>query len=154
MNRKQFLFFLYSTPNIVGSVLGILGLLLFFSGLIQDFWFLIVLGLYLIGLIATPRNPHYELSLRQQLSVDELRDALENLNNAVQKHLPDDIYAKVASIKVSILSILPQIADINSADHSGRRTMPSNGYSSPAATGIASTLYGAEFDCQRLFRFQ
>ncbi len=117
MNRKQFLFFLYSTPNIVGSVLGILGLLLFFSGLIQDFWFLIVLGLYLIGLIATPRNPHYELSLRQQLSVDELRDALENLNNAVQKHLPDDIYAKVASIKVSILSILPQIADINSADH-------------------------------------
>ncbi len=117
MNRKQFLFFLYSTPNIAGSVLGIWGLLLFFSGLIQDLWFFIILGLYLVGLLVTPRNPQYELNLRHQLLVDELRQELESLVSTVQKHLPDDIFAKVVSIKASILSILPQIADINSADH-------------------------------------
>lgn len=70
-----------------------------------------------MGLIVTPRNPQYELSLRHQLSIDELRQELESLVSAVQKHLPDDIYAKVVSIKASIVSILPQIADINSADH-------------------------------------
>lgn len=117
MNRKQLWLFLYSTPNIVGSALGILGLLLFFTGLIQEFWFLIVAGLYVIGLMVTPRNPHYAFVLRHQLSVAELQQELENLVHTVHKRVPDDIYAKVLSIKESILSILPQIADINSADH-------------------------------------
>lgn len=117
MNRKQLWLFLYSTPNIVGSALGILGLLFFFTGLIQDFWFLIVVGLYGVGLVVTPRNPQYEFTLRNQLSVAELRQALEALVNTIHKHVPDDIYAKVLSIKESILSILPQITDINSADH-------------------------------------
>lgn len=116
MNRKQFWLFLYSTPNIVGSALGIVGLLLFFTGLIQDFWFLIVIGLYGVGLFVTPRNPQYELTVRHQLSVDELRQELETVVNTIRKHVPDDIYAKVLSIKESILSILPQIADINSAN--------------------------------------
>lgn len=34
---------------------------------------------------------------------------------------------------------------INSADHSGRSSIPNEGYSAPAATGIAST-----FDAKRL----
>jgi len=47
MTRKQrILLFLYSTPNIVGSLLGILGLALFFFGVIGRFWLLIVVGLY------------------------------------------------------------------------------------------------------------
>lgn len=116
MNRKQFWLFLYSTPNMVGSALGIVGLLLFFAGLIQDFWFLIVVGLYAVGLFVTPRNPQYELTVRHQLSVDELRQELETVVNTIRKHVPDDIYAKVLSIKASILAILPQIADINSAN--------------------------------------
>lgn len=117
MNSKQFWLFLYSTPNIVGSALGIVGLLLFFTGLIQAFWFLIVIGLYGVGLLITPRDPHYEFALRHQLSIDELRRDLETLVGTVRKRVPDDLYAKVLSIKESILSILPQIADINSADH-------------------------------------
>ena len=117
MNRTQFWLFLYSTRNIVGATLGIVGLLLFFTGLIQAFWFLIVVGLYFIGLFITPRDPHYEFTLRHQLSIAELQRDLETLVNTVHKRVPDDLYAKVLSIKESILSILPQIADINSADH-------------------------------------
>ena len=80
MNRAQRLRLdLSSTPNIVGSILGIVGLLLFFTGLIQDFWLLIVAGLYLIGVLGTPNDPTFDLSFRNQVIVDEIRTALEKL---------------------------------------------------------------------------
>ncbi len=117
MTRKHLLFFLYSNANIVGSLLGILGLLLFATGVIQEFWFLIVLGLYGVGLVVTPRSPHYEFVLRNELSLDELRTTLETLVDTTRKRLPDDSVQTLLSIKESIFSILPQISDINSANY-------------------------------------
>jgi hypothetical protein len=115
--RQRVLLYLYSTPNIAGSILGILGLLLFFTGVINRFWLLIVLGLYGIGALATPRNPTYDLRLRNQLTVDEIREELENLVRSIRKRVPQDILAKVESIKDSILEILPGIVDVNSSDY-------------------------------------
>jgi hypothetical protein len=117
MNRQQRLLFLYSTPNIVGSALGILGLLLFFVGLIHNYWFFIVVGLYAIGILATPRNPTYDLHLRNQLSAEEVQAELENLLRSIQNKVPKDILDKVSSIKTSIVSILPTIIDVNSGDY-------------------------------------
>lgn len=117
MTSQQLWLYLYSTKNIVGSVLGILGILLFFAGIINSFWFLIVIGLYAIGVLVAPANAHFDLSLRQQLSVDELRAELDQLVRTVQKKLPSELFAKVESIRQSILSILPFIADVNAADH-------------------------------------
>ncbi|CAN5442630.1 hypothetical protein BH10CHL1_BH10CHL1_10660 [soil metagenome] len=118
MNRQQqILLYLYSTPNIVGSALGLLGLLLYFTGIINAYWFLIVLGLYLVGVVVTPRNPVYDLHLRNQLSVEAVQTELENLVRSIQNKVPKDILDKVISIKASIVSILPTIVDVNSGDY-------------------------------------
>lgn len=118
MNTKQrVLLFLYSTPNIVGSILGILGLVLLFLGFIGKFWLFIILGLYIIGVLATPKNPTYDLRLRNQLTADEIREELENLVKSIRKKVSKDILVKVESIKNSILEILPHIVDVNSSDY-------------------------------------
>lgn len=117
MTRKQLLLFLYGTPNIVGSLLGILGLLLFAAGIIQQFWLLIVIGLYIVGVVVTPRNTQYEFVLRNELSMEELRAELENLLRLARTRVPDELYQKLLSIQTSIVSILPQISDINSANY-------------------------------------
>ena len=111
------LLFLYSTPNIVGSVLGLIGLGLYFLGFINQFWLLIVAGLYLIGVLATPKNPTYELQLRNQLTAEDLRAELEELVRQVQGKLPKDVMERVISIKNSIVEVLPQIVDLGSNDY-------------------------------------
>jgi hypothetical protein len=116
-NKNRFLLFLYSTPNIVGSLLGILGLLLFFLGIIGQFWFLIVVGLYFIGVLATPRSPTYELSLKNQLTVDDIRAELEGLVRKIQGKAPKEVMDLVLSIKASIFEVLPQIVDLSSSDY-------------------------------------
>jgi len=108
--------FLYSTPNIIGSALGIVGLLLFFLGIIHNFWFLIVVGLYGIGVLATPHSPTYELSLKNQLTVDDIRQELNDLVRKIQGKVPKEIMDLVLSIKTSIFEVLPQIVDLSSGD--------------------------------------
>ena len=117
MNKNQrFLLYLYSTPNIVGSALGILGLALFFLGIIHNFWFVIVIGLYGIGVLATPRNATYELSLKNKLTVEDIRDGLDNLARMIQGKVPKEVMDLVLSIKSSIFEVLPQIVDLSSGD--------------------------------------
>jgi hypothetical protein len=114
---NRLLLFVYSTPNIVGAFLGIIGLLLYFSGLIDRFWFLIVIGLYGIGILATPRSPSYELVFKNRRTIDEIREELESLIHKIRGKVPKDIFEKVISIKTSIMDVLPQIADLSSSDH-------------------------------------
>jgi len=115
--RQRFLLFLYSTPNIVGCVLGILGLVLFFLGIISQFWFIIVVGLYGIGVLATPHSPVYELSLKNQLTAADIRAELDVLVNKVKGKVPNEVLDVVLSIKASILEVLPQIMDLSSSDY-------------------------------------
>lgn len=114
--RDRILLFLYSTPNIVGSLLGLAGLLLFFLGVIQDFWLFIVVGLYLIGVLVTPKQTAYDLSIQTQVSADEIRAQLDALVRKLQKRAPAEVIAKVESIKTSIVSILPILAASNLGD--------------------------------------
>ena len=78
-SKQRFLLFLYSTPNIIGSLLGIIGLMLYFLGIINQFWFLIVIGLYAIGLLATPQRYNYELSMKNQLTAEDIQAELDGL---------------------------------------------------------------------------
>jgi len=114
--RDRILLFLYSTPNIVGSLLGLAGLLLFFLGVIQDFWLFIVVGLYLIGVLVTPKQTAYDLSIQTQVSTDEIRAQLDALVRKLQKRAPAEVITKVESIKTSIVSILPILAASNLGD--------------------------------------
>lgn len=111
------LLFLYSNANIVGSLLGLLGLGLYFLGVIHQFWLPIIIGLYLIGVLATPKNPTVELQLRNQLSADDIRAGLEELVHKVQGKLPQEVLARVNSIKDSILEVLPQMMALGGGDY-------------------------------------
>jgi septum formation topological specificity factor MinE len=115
--RQRLLFYLYGAPNIIGSLPGLGGLALYFLGIIHDFWFLIVVGLYGIGVLATPKNPTYQVHLRNEMTADEIRAELERLVAGMRKRVPKEIFVMVESIKNSILEILPRIVDINSSDY-------------------------------------
>ncbi len=115
-SRRRLLLFIYSTPNIVGALLGLFGLALYFMGVIDNFWILIVIGLYIIGVLATPKSPVYDLQIQNQLSVDEIRSELEALTRKIRGKAPKEILAKVESIKGSILEVLPQLVDMSSSD--------------------------------------
>jgi hypothetical protein len=108
--RTRFLLFLYGSPNIAGAVLGLIGLGLYFSGLIDRFWPLIVAGLYGIGYLATPRSKTLDLSLGNVIDTEAVEEALERLVRQAKKALEPDVFALVASIVASISSILLRLS--------------------------------------------
>jgi hypothetical protein len=104
--NQRLLLYLYSTKNIVGSLLALVGLVLFFTGLIGALWPVIVIGLYLIGVLVTPGNA--TVDLRSGFDPDDIRHALETEVRAVSGRVSPDVLAKVQSIQQIILGILPR----------------------------------------------
>jgi hypothetical protein len=82
---KPWLFYLYSTANIIGSALALFGLLLFFTGIIDDYWYLIVPGLYALGYRLAPKQ--IDLHLDTQLAKEDEMQAAEQLINHAIDHL-------------------------------------------------------------------
>jgi hypothetical protein len=87
MNRRTrpWLFYLYSTANILGSALALGGIGLFFLGLIGDYWYLIVLGLYGVGYRLAPKQ--VDLHLDTQLAKEDEMKAAEKLIKHAIEHL-------------------------------------------------------------------
>jgi len=98
--------YLYSTKNILGSVLALVGLVLFFTGIIGPLWPVIVVGLYLIGALVAPGTP--SIDLRSGFDPNDVRKALDNEVRIVNGRVPADVLAKVQSIQQIILGILPR----------------------------------------------
>jgi hypothetical protein len=104
--QQRILKYLYSTKNIVGSLLAIVGLVLFFTGVVGALWPVIVIGLYLIGVLVTPGTA--TVDLRSGFDPDDVRHALDHEVHAVSGRVPADVLAKVQSIQQIILGILPR----------------------------------------------
>ena len=99
--------FLYSRRNIVGSLLGLGGLALYFAGLLGGIaWLPIVAGLYLIGILLVPGDTGLSIQLGAADDASEVRDGLQRLLRALRGKVADDLYAKVVSIQASILGTL------------------------------------------------
>ena len=116
MSRRLWLF-LYSTPNIVGAVFGLVGLGLFFTGVIKKYWLFIVVGVYVAGLLLTPKNKAVELTLQSELTVEDIRASVETLIAQIRPRVPKEIFAQVERIREAIFALLPTIVDVNSGDH-------------------------------------
>ena len=99
--------YLYSRKNIVGSLLALLGLVLFFLGIIGSVWPAVVIGLYLVGALVTPNDKQWLLVGGETPS--DLAGALSHQVAAVRGKVPDDVYQKVVSVQQTILGILPKI---------------------------------------------
>jgi hypothetical protein len=104
--QQRLLKYLYSTKNIVGSLLAIVGLVLFFTGVVGALWPLIVIGLYLIGVLVAPGTA--TVDLRSGFDPDDVRHALDHEVHAVSGRVPADVLAKVQNIQQIILGILPR----------------------------------------------
>lgn len=102
----RLLLYLYSTKNIVGCLLALVGLVLFFTGIIGALWPVIVVGLYLFGVLVTP-SPK-TIDLRAGFDPDDVRKAMDHEIRAVSGRVPPDILARVQSIQQIILGILPR----------------------------------------------
>jgi hypothetical protein len=104
--RQRLTIYLYSMKNIVGSALALVGLALFFTGIVGWLWPFVVVGLYLVGALITP-GPS-SIDLRTGFDPNDIRRALDTEVKAVSGRVPPDVLAKVQSIQQIILGILPR----------------------------------------------
>ena len=118
MANRSVLLFLYSTANIVGCILGVIGLIAFFTGIIKAYWFFIVIGLYSCGYLITPKNQLAQNSLPiKELSGRDLQIMLESLIKKISKRVAEPELNKVVNIKDNILMLLPRLEEMNAGDY-------------------------------------
>jgi hypothetical protein len=124
----RFWLFLYGYPNIVGAVLGLLGLLLLFLGVIGPGWPYIVAGLYALGWLVTwqigPREVHLEITREAHAKV--LLNELDNLIAKVQKHLSKEARKHLENLQRTLTELLPRLAEgtvFSSEGHSVEKTV-------------------------------
>jgi hypothetical protein len=99
--------YLFSTKNLVGSALGLVGLGLFFTGVVTTLWPVVVVGLYLVGALITPGSQTYDL--HSGWNPGDVRKALATQMKTINNRVPNDVVAKVSSIQDTILDVLPRV---------------------------------------------
>ena len=104
--------FLYSTGNIVGCLLALGGLGLFFGGVIHAWWWAIVAGLYGAGVLGWPRNTLAETAEQTELSTDLLAQQVRKLVDSVAQGLPRDSLDRLRSIQATLSELLPRLQEL------------------------------------------
>jgi hypothetical protein len=103
------LLYLYSTRNIAGSLLGLLGLAAFFGGIISQWWLPICVGLYLAGALLVPSQTLIDVDVYQRYDGQRLVEGVEQLMVQVRKQLPAEAMAVLASIPKVLESLIPRL---------------------------------------------
>lgn len=81
--------FIYGYPNILGSILGLAGVALFLTGVIDKGWFLITAGLYALGATAAGvLLPDHAKGLVERVRRETLEEELTALVADTRKRLP------------------------------------------------------------------
>lgn len=125
---KRTLLFLYGTPNLVGCVLGLIGLVYFFlpfifpqvfgkSGLLELF---IIFGLYGVGYLLSPNTRsqvEIHKALERELSVKEFEKLLNSLVKKIRRRVQKPVLQKVISIKENVVTLLPHLEEMNKGQY-------------------------------------
>jgi hypothetical protein len=109
---RRLQFFLYSTRNIVGCLLALGGLGLFFGGVIHVFWWVIVAGLYGVGVFGWPRNDLAATAEATELSTEELAQQVRKLVDSVAAGLPRDALEVLRNIQGTLSELLPRLQEL------------------------------------------
>jgi hypothetical protein len=104
--------FLYSTGNIVGCVLAMGGLGLFFAGVIGSYWWAIVAGLYTAGVAGWPRSKLAAMAEGTRLSTEMLAQQVRKLVDTVEQGLPKDALDCLRSIQNTLTELLPRLEQL------------------------------------------
>lgn len=118
MLNRSVLLYLYSTPNIVGCIWGVIGLIAFFT-IKQNIWLYLVPALYICGYLISPKNQtssgHWISG--NELSGRDLKIQLEALIKKISKRVSAPELEKVVNIKDNILMLLPRLEEMNAGDY-------------------------------------
>lgn len=116
--KQRVLLYLYSAPHMLGSLLALIGLSFFFTGLIKSYWYLIVPGLYFAGALIIPGSrSHLHLKLRREANIGEIRKALDKLLDSIRDEVARIVYDRVYSIISSIQQVLTRLEQADESDH-------------------------------------
>ncbi|HEY8643123.1 MAG TPA: hypothetical protein VIO84_10210, partial [Candidatus Dormibacteraeota bacterium] len=97
--------YLASPKNIVGSVLALVGLALYFVGVIGGVWPFVVVALYAIGAILAPGPRRYDLA--GNFDPDEVKSALAHNQRLAQGRLPAPVMARLLKLQQEISDLIP-----------------------------------------------
>jgi hypothetical protein len=109
---RRLLLFLYSANNIAGCVLAMGGLGLFFTGVIDSYWWAIVAGLYGAGVLGWPRSELARTAERTELSTELLAQQVRKLVDSVAKGLPKEALDTLHSIESTLVELLPRFQEL------------------------------------------
>jgi hypothetical protein len=101
---RRLLRYLYSNKNLAGSAAGLVGLGLYFTGLVGDLWPLVVGGLYGVGALATP--PTRTIDLHSGLDAANLNRAMAEQARRLHGRVPGDVLAAVTRVHTQVREIL------------------------------------------------
>jgi hypothetical protein len=104
----RFVEYLASAKNITGCLFGLVGLVLFFTGVIGAIWPVVVAALYVAGALIAPARPARSL-LGGTFDAGGVRSSLKSLRREVHGRVPGDVEARVDAIAKTIDSILPKV---------------------------------------------
>jgi hypothetical protein len=105
--------YLYSTRNIVGCLLSLGGLALFFGGVVHAYWWVIVAGLYGAGVLGWPSSNLAAKALQTELSGELLAQQLRKLVDSVAAGLPKDSLSLLYSIQGTLSELLPRLNELS-----------------------------------------
>lgn len=112
------LLFLYSTPNIVGLLLSLPGVVLYALGVIHVIGVLMIAGLYITGLLATPKRKIGDFSIHTSATASDIQMKWDALVRETGRHGSEEMYIKVKSIKLSTVKMSPLLIKDTSDDRS------------------------------------
>ncbi|WP_171939122.1 hypothetical protein [Herbaspirillum rubrisubalbicans] len=107
--KLQVLLFLYSTRNLAGCVLALIGLGCFFAGFINDWWYAIVVAMYVAGWLAAPQDRELNLQILQQEHENQMRETIDQLLTQAGSRLPKEAIQKLKKMGETIEDLVPKI---------------------------------------------
>ena len=114
--KLRALLFLYSTANIAGCALALLGPALLFAGVVDRGWLLITAGLYVAGWLLGRKPPELERHIEDSLTVEQTLERLDRVVAQAQPHLTDDMRKSLDSVRGSVGEVLPRLVGARSHD--------------------------------------
>jgi len=103
------LLYLYSSRNIVGCVLALLGLGAYFGGVINQWWLPICLGLYAAGALILPGQTLLEVDSYRRDDGAHLAESVERLIEQTRHQLPAEAQKTLQAIPAVLQVLAPRL---------------------------------------------
>lgn len=104
----RFWLWLYGNGNLWGSVAGLVGMGLFFAGLIGPGWWAIVGGLYSVGLVAAPQPKAQNFTLAGRFTLAEAQAQLDRMLAALKPAVETKTYEQLQAVCEHALTLFPK----------------------------------------------